>query len=99
MPIPDYPSLLLPVLQIISEGNGADHAVEEIRERIASQFSVTPEELAVKQKSGTTEFVNYVALALAQLNIAKTIARTQKGVYRIAHTRPNWQFEKLERQH
>lgn len=84
MPIPDYPTLLLPVLQIIAKGNGADHKVEEIRKGIATQFNVSLDDLAVKQKSGSTVFVNHVAWALAQLSIAKAIARTQKGVYRIA---------------
>lgn len=81
MPIPNYPTLLLPVLQVTA--GGLDYAVEEIRERLASQFNVTPEELTVKQKSGSSGFVNHVAWALAQLNIAKAIICTQKGVYRI----------------
>ena len=81
MPIPDYPTLLLPVLRVAA--SGVDTSVQEIRTHIESQFGLTPDELAVKQRNGSTVFVNYIALALAQLNIAKVITLTSKGVYRI----------------
>ncbi len=64
--------------------DGIDHPVAELRNRIALNFKLTQAELAEKQKSGTTVFVNYVAWALAQLNMAKTIRLMEKGIYRIS---------------
>lgn len=87
MPIPDPQSLLLPVLKVLADGS--EHTVEEIRERMKSQFGVTPSELAQKNKRGFV-FVNRVAWALAHLNMeagpighAKEITLLRKGVYRI----------------
>lgn len=40
MPIPDFESLLLPVLRLASDG--AEHSMAEMRERIASEFKLTP---------------------------------------------------------
>ena len=82
MPIPDYQTMLLPVLQVVADG--ADHPVNEMRDRVAGRFKLTRAELAKKQKSGTTVFVNYVAWALAQLNMAQTIRLEKRGVYRIS---------------
>jgi restriction endonuclease Mrr len=84
MPLPDYPNLLVPVLEIIK--NRADHKVEEIRAElkvIPILCDVRPEEFTVKQKNGGTVFVSHVAWALAQLNMAKAVPRTQKGIYQI----------------
>lgn len=80
--MPAYPALLLPVLLIMADG--ADHRVEEMRERTALEFELTPEELARKLKSGSTVFVNRVAFALAKLNMAKAINRVEKGIYRVS---------------
>lgn len=84
MPIPDYPNLLVPVLEIIK--NRAAHRVEEIREElkvIPILSDVRPEEFNLKQKNGGTVFVSHVAWALAQLNMAKAVVRIQRGVYQI----------------
>lgn len=59
MPIPNTQTLLLPVLKVLEDG--AEHEVEEIRQCITDQFEVTANELAQKQKSGVSVFVNYVA--------------------------------------
>jgi restriction system protein len=87
MPIPDPQTLLLPVLKVLADG--AEHEVEEIRERMKNQFDVTPGELAQKNKKGFV-FVNRVAWALAHLNMeagpmghATEITLIRKGVYRI----------------
>jgi restriction system protein len=83
MAVPTYPALLLPVLRLAADGK--DHGVEELRKRIALEFDVTPEEQATKLKSGSTVFVNRVAWALAELNLAKAVTLIQKGVYRISN--------------
>jgi restriction system protein len=88
MPIPNANALLLPVLKVLTDG--AEHQVAEIRERVKNQFSLTPSELAQKNKSSTSVFVNRVAWALAHLNMnrgplghAIAITRVQEGVYKI----------------
>jgi restriction system protein len=87
MPIPDPQTLLLPVLKVLADG--AEHAVEEIRERMRNQFGVTPSELAQTNKKGFV-FVNRVAWALAHLNMdagpighATEITLIRKGIYKI----------------
>ncbi len=88
MPIPSPQTLLLPVLKVLADG--AEHAVEEIRERMKNQFGITPSEFAQKNKAGNSVFVNRVAWALAHLNMeagpighAKEISLIREGVYRI----------------
>jgi len=88
MPIPDSQTLLLPVLKVLADG--AEHEVEEIRERLRDQFGVTPDELAQKNKNNTSVFVNRVAWALANLNMeagplghAGEITAVKEGVYKI----------------
>ena len=51
MPIPDFETLMLPVLRLASDG--AERSMAEMRERIAAEFKLTPEDLAEKQKSGS----------------------------------------------
>jgi restriction endonuclease Mrr len=59
MPIPDPQTFLLAVLRILADG--VEHQVEEIRDRMKSQFGVTSSEFAQKNKSGTPVFVSRVA--------------------------------------
>jgi restriction endonuclease Mrr len=79
---------LLPLLRVLEDG--AEHNVEEIRQRITNQFDVTASELAQKNKSGSSVLVNRVAWALAHLNMAAgplghttAISLVRRGVYRI----------------
>lgn len=81
MPIPDFQSLMLPVLRITSDG--ADHAVADIRSRITTSLNLTPEELAQKLKNGNGLFANRVAWAIAYLNKAQLVRLAARGVYRI----------------
>jgi restriction system protein len=86
MPIPDYQTLLLPILRLLADD--AEHSSEKIREVLAAQFNVAPHELIQKNQKGKTVFGNNVDLALANLQGAphgrsKCIDRIRKGVYRI----------------
>jgi restriction system protein len=81
MPIPDFQTLMLPVLRLA--GDGAEHPIPEIRERIASDFTLTPDELAEKLKNGTGLFTNRLAWALMYLRRAELLACPGKGIYRI----------------
>ena len=50
MPIPDFQTLMLPVLQLA--GDGTQHRIADMRERLAVDLSLTTDELAEKLKSG-----------------------------------------------
>jgi restriction system protein len=88
MSIPDPQTLLLPVLQAMTDG--AEHEAKEIRERMKVKFEITSDELLLKHKNGIPVFVNRVAWALAHLNMErgpighpKAITLIKKEVYRI----------------
>lgn len=50
MPVPDFQTMLLPVLKTISDGE--PHAMRDVIERLASGFRLTPEDRAVRLPSG-----------------------------------------------
>ena len=81
MPIPDFESLMLPVLRLASDG--AEHSMAEMRERIAAGFKLTAEDLAEKQKSGSGMFANRLAWAVVYLKRAELLIPAERGVYRI----------------
>lgn len=52
-----FPAFLSPVLRILADGN--EHGVEEIRDRIAKEFALTPEQLLLRRRVAfPTVFVN-----------------------------------------
>lgn len=82
MPIPDYQTLMLPVLQLA--GDREEHPVADFRKRVAGHFHLTPEDLSQNLKSGTSLLANRVAWAIAYLHKAQFLDLTTRGVYRIA---------------
>lgn len=73
---------MLPVLQFVSDGK--DHSTAELRRCIAGNLNLTPDELAIKLKSGNTGlFANRVAWAVAKLKEAEMLAASGRGIYRI----------------
>ena len=81
MPIPDFQALMLPVLGLA--GDGAEHRIAEMRERIAADLRIPPAELAEKLKNGTSLFANRVAWAVTYLKKADALKSTGTGVYQI----------------
>jgi restriction system protein len=79
MPIPDFQTLMLPALRLA--GDGAEHPIAEMRERIAKDLNLTPDELAEKLKNGTGLFANRLAWAVSYLRKAELL--TGSGVYRV----------------
>src|SRR4051812_12205787 len=60
MAIPDFQSFFVPVLR--QTADGADHSMAELRDGIATDLNLTPEELSLKLPSGTqTVFANRIA--------------------------------------
>lgn len=82
MPIPDFQSFFLPMLRATADG--VEHPISDLRERIAIDFKLTPEELQQKVPSGVQiVFANRVAWSTVYLNKAAALFRVKRGVFRI----------------
>lgn len=83
MPVPDFQSLMLPVLRALADGK--DHHVGEIRERVAATEGLTQQDLQEMLSSGgQSVFVNRVAWAVAYFLRASLVERVRRGVYRVS---------------
>jgi restriction system protein len=81
MPIPDYQSLMLPVLQISSQG---EVRIGQVVEELANQLGLTPDERAELLPSGKqTLFGNRVHWAKTFLNKACLVKITRRGYFKI----------------
>lgn len=77
MPIPDYQTLMLPVLRASSEGETRN---SDTVQRLALEFSLTPEERAHLLPSGKqTTFANRVQWAKSYLGKAGLVTLTGRG--------------------
>lgn len=82
MPVPDFQSVFVPLLQYAAAG--AEHSTADFREDIASSLKLTPDELAQKLPSGAqTVFANRVAWATVYLTKAGALKRIKRGVFQI----------------
>lgn len=82
MPVPDYQTLMLPVLRLL--GDAADHAAGSVIEALASEFRLTPEE---REQLVGSQRVSLMASrahwAMTYLAQAGLTARPRRGVWRI----------------
>lgn len=84
MPVPDYQSFFQPLLRLAADG--ADHPIAVLRDRIAADMQLTPDQQAEKLPSGVqTVFANRVAWSAFYLTKAKALERVKRGVFRITH--------------
>ncbi|MEY3775080.1 MAG: hypothetical protein RLZZ129_1860 [Verrucomicrobiota bacterium] len=82
MPIPDFQSIMYPLLNLVKDG--ADHTFRESIEALAKHFEVSEEERRVQLPSGRAElFVNRVGWAKTHLRMAGLIENRSRGVFRI----------------
>jgi len=82
MPIPDYQSLMLPVLRLV--GDRQEHTVSEMRQHIANDLDLTEDELAERLASDSqTVFANRIGWAVQYLKSAGAIRAVRRGVYGI----------------
>ena len=82
MPIPDFQSIMLPLLTFA--GNGKEHSLREAIEALAQQFALTSEERAELLPSGRQEvFVNRVGWASTYLRKAGLLESTRRGHFKI----------------
>jgi hypothetical protein len=94
MPVPDFQSLMLPVLRATAE----EISSADLRSRVASELRLTEAELAEMLRSGRqTTFTNRTAWANVFLQRAGLIERVSRGVYRITDEGRNLLKERPER--
>ena len=82
MSVPDYETLMLPVLQTLQ--GGKEIKIAEIRQRVARELNLSDSDLQEKVPSGVqTLFVNRVSWAAVYMTKAGLMERVQRGTYRL----------------
>lgn len=82
MPVPTYEAFMLPLLRQLADG--AEHQVRDVRERLATEFKLTPADRAERLPSGKQSyFDNRVGWAKTYLEKAGLATSVRRGVYRI----------------
>jgi restriction system protein len=80
MAIPDFQTLMLPLLEEYAEGG--ERRIRDVRAELARRFDLTQEELAERLPSGSAKtFDNRVGWATTHLHHAQLLDRTRHGVY------------------
>lgn len=81
MPIPDFQTLMLPVLRVAAEG---EVRISDVVARLADDFALTPEERSQLLASGRqTTFANRVHWAKSYLGKAGLVELTRRAHFRI----------------
>jgi len=82
MPVPDFQTLMLPLLTLYADGS--EHSSGDAAQPLSEQFHLTPEDLAERLPSGRqTRFRNRIAWAHGYLKQAGLLESPQRGRYRI----------------
>jgi restriction system protein len=82
MPIPDYQTIMLPLLRFAADGE--EHSLRETIEALADQFELTDEERRDLLPSGQqATFDNRVGWARTYMKKAGLLESTRRGYYRI----------------
>lgn len=82
MPIPDFQTIMLPLLQQFIDGK--EHSTNEVLERLASHYSLTEQEQNELLSSGKqTIFYNRVGWARTYLAKSKLLEMTRRSFYKI----------------
>src|SRR5438552_18631628 len=82
MPIPDFQSLMLPIMKVAQDG--AEHTARELRKVLADQLGLSEEERQQLLPSGAQPvFTNRLAWARSHLTMARLLEKTGRGTFRI----------------
>jgi restriction system protein len=82
MSIPDYQSLMMPLLEALADGN--EHLVRDVRESIAAKLALGPTEREALLPSGKQPiYDNRLGWAKTYLDKAALIRTVRRGVYQI----------------
>ena len=88
MPIPDFQTIMLPLLRLT--GDGAEHILVATVQAVADQFHLTPEERAQPlPHAHQTVIYNRVAWASSYLRYAALLTATGRGRFRITERGQN----------
>jgi restriction system protein len=83
MGVPDFQSLMLPLLQIAADGK--EHSLIEVRRILASEFSLTAAELEETLPSGRqSKFANRVAWGKVYLQQAGLLLSSRRAHFHIS---------------
>jgi restriction system protein len=82
MAVPDFQSLMLPLLSCVRDGN--EKSMAGVRQELAEQIGLAEHDLAEKMDSGAGRFANRVAWAKVHLERAGLLEKTRRGWFRIA---------------
>ena len=82
MAIPDFQSVMLPLMQHCADGN--EHSISQTTDALADQFKLTDDERKALLPSGVQEvFRNRVAWAKSHLKMAGLLESPKRGIYKI----------------
>lgn len=81
MPIPDYQSIMLPLLKYVADGE--EHSLREAVESLGDEFQLSDEERRELLQSGQPTFGNRVGWARTYLKKAGLVEPTRRGSFRI----------------
>jgi restriction system protein len=82
MSVPDFQTLMLPVLKHFADG--AERRSADVRAPLAAEFALTPDEIAQRFERGVqTVFGNRIAWAIVYLRRAMLLESPRRGVYAI----------------
>jgi restriction system protein len=79
--VPDYESLMLPVLRAVREGQ--TYGVADVRGVVATELDMTPDDLAERVPSGKLVFYNRIHWAITYLVQAGLLRRPRRGVVQV----------------
>lgn len=83
MAIPDFQTVMLPLLRYL--GDGAERTGQDTHDALAVEFQLSPDELAQRLPSGRqTVFANRVAWSRSHLKNAGLLESPRRGVYRLS---------------
>lgn len=78
MAIPDYETLMLPLLEFVADGT--EHSIDQATEHLASRFELTPEELEERIPSGQSTYIkNRTGWARTYLKKAGLLSSPKRG--------------------
>lgn len=87
MPIPDYQSLMLPLLELTASNPKGEFSLQESINALADRFNLTDEQRRHLLPSGRqSTFVNRVGWAATYLRKAGLLEATRRGYFKIPRT-------------
>jgi restriction system protein len=82
MAIPDYETLMLPILKLA--GDGYEHSLQEATDHMINEFNLTEEEQKKLLPSGTQRVIaNRVGWSITYLKKCKLLESTKRGYFKI----------------